>query len=217
MLGRVQKTRPFRSLMPQKDFPVQRQKFPVFRAKFPVRGEQGISLQVLESYMHSTGPVPSPEAKLIFPVNFPVSKIGPGSESLPQRTERPRHAPKRAPSILGHRGPPAVATAGWAEIGRLAGAGAGGVGPDAPHGAHGDFAAPGSADAAGHSKLDLARIRHARRFLAHQTHARCAQDRADGYAERPSLSDISRGRASLYRGRLGTQCAWLRSGANAQA
>src|SRR5262245_10494642 len=74
---------PFRALMPQKDFSVQRHIFPVFRAKFPVSGEQGISLQVLESYMHSTGPVPSPEAKLIFPVNFPVSKIGPGSESLP--------------------------------------------------------------------------------------------------------------------------------------
>src|SRR5262249_23049116 len=114
MLGRVQKTRPFRSLMLQKDFPVQRQKFPVFRAKFPVRGAQGISMQVLESYMHSTEPRALTRGEIeIFPVNFAVSKIGPGSESLSQRTERPRHAPKRAPSILGHRGPPTVATAGW--------------------------------------------------------------------------------------------------------
>ena len=62
----------------------------------------------------------------------------------------------------------ALQAAGRAAADRVAAAGAGGMGHGAADGAHGDHAAAGPADAAGPSELELARIRHAGRLLAHQ-------------------------------------------------
>src|SRR5882724_5815905 len=90
------------------------------------------------------------------------------------------------------------------------------MGHGAADGAHGDLAAARPADAARPSELDLARIRHARRLLAHEANARRLEDFADADPERQGVRDLSASGAGLRRRRLGAQRALLRPGADAQ-
>ena len=82
-----------------------------------------------------------------------------------------------------HREPPAAALPRGHPAGGVAGALAGGLGPVAADGAHGDLAAAGRAAAARPAELELARVRHARRLLA--AARRCSSASAPG---RPSPS-----------------------------
>src|SRR5262249_40279988 len=102
-------------------------------------------------------------------------------------------ASERTPRLFADRRPQAAAAPGPPAAHRLAGAVAGRVGHGAADGAHGDLAAAGPADAARSSELDLARIRHARRFLAHEADARGSEDLTDADLERQGVRDLSAG------------------------
>src|SRR5205823_2726259 len=65
--------------------------------------------------------------------------------------------------------------------------------------------------------LELARVRHARGLLAAEETAAASRRDADGYPQCESMQDLSAGRQSVSRLRLGAQRAQLRSGADAQA
>ena len=95
---------------------------------------------------------------------------GPGRSCVEEPGQAPRrlqgHAPARPHRLLAHRGPPAAALSQGHPAGGVAGVLAGGLGPVAADGAHGDHAAAGGAAAARPAELELARVRHARRLLA---------------------------------------------------
>ena len=97
---------------------------------------------------------------------------------------RRHHAPVRTPAILRNRSTSAARVPRRRSPRRLAGARARALGYFTPDGAHGHLAAAGAGAAARPSELELARIWHAGRILAHQAGVRAAQDHADGDVER---------------------------------